>query len=189
MDRNKTATLLVELRKSKGLTQTDLANHLDITFQAISKWERGENLPDAYMLIELAKLYGITVDEILKGKLNKVEDANQSNRRKMTIITIAIILIIISPVSVFIFGEENYNMYVPIILVITAISVGLMIYATTGTKKRYIETKSPKQKRKEEIIYSICTGIFLILGLVFDLFHIAWVVFIFGYALTLFGEE
>lgn len=141
------------------------------------------------MLIELAKLYGITVDEILNGKLNKVINKQGVKKRKMAIITFAIILIIVSPVSIFIFGEDNYRFYVPIILIITAISVGLMIYASTSGGFSYNSIKSHKQKRKEEIVYAFCAGIFLFLGMVYDLFHVAWIVFIFGYAITLIGKE
>lgn len=184
MERNKTAELLVQLRKEKKYTQQDLADRLDVTYQAVSKWERGENLPDAYSLLELGKIYGITVDEILNGKLNHKEDIRSTHKKKMTIIIIAIMMIIISPVSIFIFGDEQYQMYVPIILVITAISVGLMIYAANlGNRSIYL--KSKKVKQNEQIIYTFCVAIFLFLGLVYNLFQVAWIVFIVGYAITL----
>ena len=63
----KTADRLIELRKQKGLSQDDLAEQLDISRQAISKWERAESLPDTENLIKLAKLYNITIDELIYG--------------------------------------------------------------------------------------------------------------------------
>ena len=55
------------LRKIKNLTQNELGERLNISFQAVSKWERGETLPDTSLLIELASVLETTVDNILIG--------------------------------------------------------------------------------------------------------------------------
>ena len=55
------------LRKRKGLTQAELAERLNISFQAVSKWERGETLPDTAILIDLANILETTIDNILTG--------------------------------------------------------------------------------------------------------------------------
>lgn len=186
MKENAVAHLFIKLRKDKGYTQTDLANLLGISFQAVSKWERGENLPDAYTLIELAKIYNITVDEILKGELKEKEFPSKTIRRNRIILSLSILMIVLSPVSIFIYGVDNYTLYIPVILIITAISVGLIIYISLSSTSCYTsKLKNREQRKKEEIIYTICAGIFLTLGLVWDLFHIAWIIFVFGYALTL----
>ena len=59
------ANRLAELRKQKGLSQEELADKLQVSRQAISKWERGEASPDTDNLIELAKIYGISLDELV----------------------------------------------------------------------------------------------------------------------------
>ena len=59
------ANRLVELRKKQGLSQEDLADKLGISRQAVSKWERAEASPDTDNLICLAKLYGVSLDELL----------------------------------------------------------------------------------------------------------------------------
>ena len=56
---------LAELRKQHGLSQEDLADKLGVSRQAISKWERGEASPDTDNLIELAKIYNISLDDLL----------------------------------------------------------------------------------------------------------------------------
>lgn len=56
------------LRKEKGWTQTELADKLGVTNQAISKWETGDSFPDTALLIPLSELLGVTVDSLLKGK-------------------------------------------------------------------------------------------------------------------------
>ena len=54
-------------REEAQLTQRQLANSLQISYQAISKWERGENAPDILVLPELASLLNVTVDWLLTG--------------------------------------------------------------------------------------------------------------------------
>ncbi|MCR5231574.1 MAG: helix-turn-helix transcriptional regulator [Acholeplasmatales bacterium] len=60
-----TANRLYELRKKNGLSQEDVADKLGISRQAVSKWERAEASPDTDNLISLAKLYGVSLDELL----------------------------------------------------------------------------------------------------------------------------
>lgn len=55
------------LRKQKGLTQSELAERLDVSFQAVSNWERGECLPDTLLLVDLADILETSVDFILRG--------------------------------------------------------------------------------------------------------------------------
>ena len=62
-----TANRLIALRKEAGYSQEALAGKLNISRQAISKWERSEASPDTENLIELSKLYGISLDELLMG--------------------------------------------------------------------------------------------------------------------------
>lgn len=55
------------LRKNKELTQGELGERLNVSFQAVSKWERGETLPDTAVLLDLANVLETTVDNILNG--------------------------------------------------------------------------------------------------------------------------
>lgn len=55
------------LRKQKCLTQSQLGERLGVSFQAVSKWERGETLPDTAILLDLANTLGTSVDLILTG--------------------------------------------------------------------------------------------------------------------------
>ena len=56
------------LRKEKGLTQEELASHMGVSPQAVSKWENDQTYPDISALPKLARLFGVTVDELLSGK-------------------------------------------------------------------------------------------------------------------------
>lgn len=61
------ANRLLELRKDLGYSQEKLAESLGVTRQAVSKWENGQGLPDAGNLLEISKLYCVSVDYLLTG--------------------------------------------------------------------------------------------------------------------------
>ena len=58
---------LIELRTQARLTQAQLADMLNYSDKAVSKWERGEAIPDIRVLIKLAEIYNINVDDIIKS--------------------------------------------------------------------------------------------------------------------------
>ncbi|MBR5976048.1 MAG: helix-turn-helix transcriptional regulator [Clostridiales bacterium] len=68
MDKEKTGQLITELRKEKGLTQKQLADALNVTDKAVSKWERGLSFPDISMLEPISELLGVSIMEILAGE-------------------------------------------------------------------------------------------------------------------------
>jgi transcriptional regulator with XRE-family HTH domain len=59
------ASNLIKLRQQAGMTQAELGEKLNYSDKTVSKWERGESIPDAYVLTQLANLYGLTVDALL----------------------------------------------------------------------------------------------------------------------------
>lgn len=71
------ANRLTKLRKEHGFSQEDLADKLGVSRQAVSKWERGEATPDMDNLIELSKIYNISLDEVVG---NKIEDKNDESK-------------------------------------------------------------------------------------------------------------
>ena len=68
LDYKKIGLYLLEKRKMHQLTQKQLADQLNISFQAVSRWEKGLSIPAVDLLNELANLFHVTVDEILKGE-------------------------------------------------------------------------------------------------------------------------
>ena len=73
------------LRKMKGMTQSQLADRLHLSFQAVSKWERGETMPDAGLLPELAEVLETSIDNILTGGERTVENKQRNYTRTVTI--------------------------------------------------------------------------------------------------------
>ena len=65
LDNQKIASFIVKKRKEAGFTQAEVAEKLNVSFQAVSKWESGTSEPSTANLLALAKLYGISLDELV----------------------------------------------------------------------------------------------------------------------------
>lgn len=78
------AQRLAELRKNKGMTQLQLAESLNYSDKAVSKWERGESIPDAYTLLKIAKLFSVPLDYLLDRdfKYDQVSADSEPNASK-----------------------------------------------------------------------------------------------------------
>ncbi len=66
-----------DLRKEKGMTQEELAVRLNVVRQTISKWEKGLSVPDAEMLVRLAEVLDVSVNELLGADISKEEGRNE----------------------------------------------------------------------------------------------------------------
>ena len=80
---------LKKLRRNRDLTQEEVATHIGISYQAISKWERGDGYPDITMLPTLANYFGVSIDELIGmdeiSSAQRLDDINQKwqeNREK-----------------------------------------------------------------------------------------------------------
>ena len=66
-DLNKTISQnLVSLRTKSGLTQLQVAERINYSDKSVSKWERGDAIPDIPVMLQLAKLYGVSLDDMVK---------------------------------------------------------------------------------------------------------------------------
>ncbi|MDR2939993.1 MAG: helix-turn-helix domain-containing protein [Clostridiales bacterium] len=86
MDCKKAGKLILGLRKERGLTQKQLADAMNISDKAISKWERGLGFPDVSLLKELAKILNVNVEKILVGDLES-NDLDGGNMKKIKFYT------------------------------------------------------------------------------------------------------
>ena len=67
MDQKKIGLFLKELRKQKGITQEELAEHFNVSSRSISRWETGSNMPDISLLTGIADFYDVDVREIIEA--------------------------------------------------------------------------------------------------------------------------
>ena len=79
MDQLKIGKFIAEQRKSKSLTQSQLAEKLFITDKAVSKWERGKAMPDSSIMLKLCEILEISVNDLLSGA--KTQNDEQNNER------------------------------------------------------------------------------------------------------------
>ena len=73
---------LIDLRKTKGMSQEELGAELKVSRQTISKWESGQLYPDFQRLVLLSDYFGLTLDELVKDiDVQEVRDKNISNEK------------------------------------------------------------------------------------------------------------
>lgn len=86
MNQQKTGELLKHLRREKGLTQEQLAEHFYVSSRTVSRWETGSNMPDVDTLIELAEFYDVDIREIIDGER---KSENMDHKTKETLRKVA----------------------------------------------------------------------------------------------------
>ena len=122
MNQQKIGEFLKRLRKEKGLTQEQLAEHFYVSSRTISRWETGSNMPDIDMLIELADFYDVDIREMIDGEkksekmnnetketLKKVAEytTEENNKRKEKLRTMLASSVCLMLVSYLLFGSEH----------------------------------------------------------------------------------
>lgn len=135
---------LITLRKANKLTQLELAEKLNYSDKAISKWERGESLPDVVTLKQLADMYGVNVDFILN---KQSEEAVAKYRIPFPELNNRIIITILACLSIWTLAAIIYiNLYIIFdkhfwaiwIWTLPAISVVLIVFSSIWGRKKHI---------------------------------------------------
>ena len=186
---------LLELRKSKHLSQEELAYKLDVTRQTISKWETDQSTPDFDKIMPLCELYGITSDELLTGNVKDkdkeiVKEEKENNKGKRLGLVISIFLFFLA-ISWMVMAEEALNLpdgiSVPIFLLVVALGVCILVYNYAGTSKKEKKEKIEEKDAKEDLNKSVFDAIsgaiaiivlFIYLGISFltGAWYITWII-------------
>lgn len=95
-----TAGNLIRLRQQAGMTQAELGEKLSYSDKTVSKWERAESIPDAYVLTRLAEIYGTTVDALLRDsgpwmdpiEKQKLEEKQKAPKFSASVVTLVAIM-------------------------------------------------------------------------------------------------
>jgi len=177
---------LIELRKSKNLSQEEVAEQLNVTRQTVSKWETNQSTPDFDKIVPLCELFEISSEELLKG--SRKEENNQDNsdieyikkKKRVLGLIIGIFLYFVS-ISWIITSVEylkiSEELAISIFLLIIGIATCTIIYTRImyRDEKRALERKAEKQKKKIPNAISNVIGIlFLVLYLVISFLTMAW---------------
>ena len=176
------ANNLALYRKQAGLTQQELAAKINYSDKAVSKWERGEGVPDVLVLKEIADLYGITVNEFLaehEDKPKKVKSKNfWAKRWLITLLSaglvflvatvVMVIWLLIDPSSTASVAKYAYVSAVPVSLVV------VLVFSCIWGKlwQRCVVVSA--------LIWTLCLLIHLVLNIVS---LNAWMIYLVGAAL------
>lgn len=139
-------------RKDKGLTQIQLAEKLNITDRAVSKWETGKSLPDASIMLDLCEILGISVNELLSGERITIEnyqkkaDTNILEMKKQneavnksargSFCVMVILLLILNFFNAYKYGVQKAIIMPSFIIMTIATLVWSLIYLSVIEKKR-----------------------------------------------------
>ena len=143
---------IIHLRKTKGWSQEELAERLNISRQAISRWENETALPDAYNIVQLSKLFGVTADYLLKedctitngtviedvAEVDKTCETTRTQNKKRSIahLVTSIIFLISAVIFLILAICELEIIYVLLMLPNAIISlVNIIFYEKTRIKK------------------------------------------------------
>lgn len=103
MDQERIGKFIKEIRKKNNLTQKDLADKYNVTYQAVSKWENGKNMPDTALIKQMSKDFNISLDDIFGGEYSK----KNINRRNIYIISFTLIIIALIIGGIYLFKHDD----------------------------------------------------------------------------------
>ncbi|HPG92032.1 MAG TPA: helix-turn-helix transcriptional regulator [Clostridia bacterium] len=170
------ANNLIELRKSRGWTQADVAKALNYSDKSVSKWEHADSLPDISILCALADMYGVTVDYLThedageKLRYLKAKSQNDASNRAV-IVSMSVAVVYLIATIIFVYSIWNGALFWQSFIwgVPASSIVLLLIHRSWGGKKIY----------KTLLLSILCWSLLLSIYLQF-LNYSLWLVFIVG---------
>ena len=160
------ADKIILLRKKMGYSQEELAERMNVSRQAVSKWESGQAYPDIDRILEMSEIFGVTTDYLLKDSMgdeesteaeprevkrlseNEVEGFLKSRRSSSVRIAIGVFLCIISPIWLIVLtmtgalGEgAAIGFGIGVLLMLVAVAVGLFVFSGLSDQRyEYLRT-------------------------------------------------
>lgn len=157
------ADKIIRLRKKNGWSQEELAEKLNVSRQAVSKWEGAQSIPDVERLLELSRLFGVTTDYLIKDELETEEAADEREHvpmRKISLaeaeaylawrvkasykIALATFLCILSPITMIVLGtlsempeagvSENFAGAVGLVVLLVIVAAAASVFVYCGLK-------------------------------------------------------
>ncbi len=185
---------LLNLRKSKNLSQEEAADKLNVTRQTISKWETNQSTPDFDKIIPICNLYGITTEELLTDKeheeINIIKEDNIKEKnneikiKRAKGISISILLYFLAVILIIIcipYLRINPILATAIFLLTCGVATFIIVYTCLVYKEEKSEKEKQENKLKkqiEDIIALITIIIYLIISFTTNAWHITWIIWI-----------
>lgn len=107
------ASNIIYLRKENKLTQAELAERLNYSDKAVSKWERAESVPDIEILKNLAQMFGVTVDFLLnensRESVEKYKVPREKKANQITITALGVSLVWLAATIIYVYAQLNFQ--------------------------------------------------------------------------------
>lgn len=136
---------IIGLRKSNGMSQEELAEKLDVSRQAISRWESGTSMPDANNILQLSKLFGVTTDYLLNDDyqsdddLPKVKEVQNDNLGQIMVflVTLEVMVLLIQFLTTLILRNVflGFLSFLPFVAAIGGFEYAYQKKASNATEK------------------------------------------------------
>ena len=183
---------IYNLRKAKNYSQEEVANHLNVSRQTVSKWETDQSTPDFDKIVPLCELFEISTDEFLKGETNisKKDDDGKDKKRNAIIVSVSIFLYFLAIIWIAL-AESMYikeEITVAGFLFISGIATIMLIYNSLLSEKNYKETieftkktNKKENKLKKSIIDAlgiIFCIVYLAVSFITMAWHITWIIWL-----------
>ena len=172
------ANNIAQLRKSKGLTQLELAERLNYSDKAVSKWERGEGLPDVLVLSKMAEIFDVTLAELVDGKTKK--PLSPANKKSALIAAAASLLVWVVATIVFVvlrlLPEPPDKAWLAFIYALPATMIVLTVFSVVWKMRLFVFCAVSL------LIWTMCLTLFVSIIFVTDN---AWLLFIIGIPLQI----
>ncbi len=178
----KIADRLQAIRKKHGYSQEELADKLNVSRQAVSKWERGDASPDTDNLIALAKIYNITIDELLNGDVSvpeiekpirviveedKNEDEDNLNSKQKLILSIVSGSSLLFATIIYLAFGFCFNLWHPLWIV-------FLILPFSASLTDAILKKNPRNFAYPVVV----AAVYVLSGFFTGLWHPLWIMFL-----------
>lgn len=187
MDSNKMGAFIAQVRKERGLTQLELAQKINVTDKAVSKWERGVGFPDIKIIEALAEALGVSVSELMNGERmeNAVRDSESDNISNNDILTenkkyagkivnfrtyIIVLAAVVLSLSIFLLDSGGFDgaffVYIPFIMELVGV---LLIVSGIIRYKKKVQYKGVLIAGIITLLIPVSFTVFLIVGVMLGL--------------------
>jgi len=154
------------LRKSKGMSQEELAGQVNISRQAVSRWENGTALPDADNIVQLSKLFGVTTDYLLMDSYESDEDSPKiKENNKILHANLTSLAIILQAtflnICIYPWGDSNTIVLEMVIKLFPLLACSIWMASNHRYEK---DLKQRAKNTKIELLYCLIQWIVAVVG-------------------------
>lgn len=125
------------LRKTKGLSQEELADKIGVSRQAVSKWESEQSTPDIEKIIIMSELFEVTTDYILKG----IEPVDMSNKKTIYSMYLGFAVVFGTIAGIWSFTANRFHVYECFFIMVAGAAIGCAIALIIQTILNFIRKK------------------------------------------------